>query len=129
MAAHMSGTVRLCPLADLVDGESRGFDPTQAGRDTIFLVRQGARLYGWRNACPHDGVSPMAWRKDAYLNADRNRIVCHAHGALFDIATGVCELGPCVGQSLLAVPVEVDSDNFVCVPASSAGGNMDPMLV
>jgi nitrite reductase/ring-hydroxylating ferredoxin subunit len=42
----------------------------------------------------------MAWRKDEYLNAARDRIVCAAHGAQFDIATGVCTLGPCLGQRL-----------------------------
>ena len=45
----------------------------------------------------------MAWRKDAFMNADATRIVCAAHGAQFDIATGVCILGPCIGESLRRV--------------------------
>jgi nitrite reductase/ring-hydroxylating ferredoxin subunit len=52
----------------------------------------------------------MAWRKDAYLNAARDRIVCHAHGAQFDIATGACLLGPCLGQSLTPVPLHIHAD-------------------
>jgi nitrite reductase/ring-hydroxylating ferredoxin subunit len=116
----MRDAVLLCRLADLPDGESRGFDPAGAGRDTLFAVRRGMAVYVWRNACPHDGQSPMAWRRHAYLNADRSRIVCHAHGALFAIDTGICELGPCVGQRLSVVRAVVDADGFVRVPHREA---------
>lgn len=111
----MSFEVPLCRLADLVDGDARGFDPLREGRDTLFVVRQEDRLYAWRDACPHEGGTPMAWRKNAYLNADRSRIVCHAHGALFDIATGLCLLGPCMGQSLTAVPIALHADGAIAV--------------
>ncbi len=103
----------LCRFDDLPDGDSRGFDALNDGRDTILVVRQGTRLYAWRDSCPHiDGV-PMAWRKNAYLNAARDRIVCSAHGALFQIDTGICTLGPCLGQGLTPVPLVVDSDGSV----------------
>ena len=96
-----SGTDRfLCRLDDVPDGGSRGFDPARTGQDTVLVVRRGACVFGWRDACPHHGGTPMAWRKDEYLNAARDRIVCAAHGAQFDIATGVCTLGPCLGQRL-----------------------------
>lgn len=45
----------------------------------------------------------MAWRKDAYLNGKRTHIACHAHGALFEIETGICIQGPCLGKALEAV--------------------------
>lgn len=103
----------LCNLADLPDGQSRGFDPGQTGQDTVLVVRQGERLYAWRDACPHQGGTPMAWRRHAYLNADRSRIVCSAHGAQFDIHTGACTLGPCLGQSLTPVPLLIQADGSV----------------
>jgi nitrite reductase/ring-hydroxylating ferredoxin subunit len=99
--------VFLCRLDDLADGASRGFDPGRTGQDTVLLVRRGATIHGWRDACPHHGGTPMAWRKDAYLNAARDRIVCAAHGAQFDIETGVCTLGPCLGQRLQPVELTV----------------------
>ncbi|MDC8784658.1 Rieske (2Fe-2S) protein [Roseateles koreensis] len=104
--------MRICHLEDLPDGESCGFDPRGTGRDTVLIVRQGARLYAWENACPHHGT-PMAWRKDAYLNAARDRIVCFAHGAEFEIDTGSCTLGPCLGQSLTPVPLNLHQDGEV----------------
>jgi nitrite reductase/ring-hydroxylating ferredoxin subunit len=98
--------VFLCRLDDLPDGGSRGFDPAGTGQDTVLVVRRGDAVHGWRDACPHHGGTPLAWRKDAYLNAARDRIVCAAHGAQFDIGTGICTLGPCLGQRLQ--PVELD---------------------
>jgi nitrite reductase/ring-hydroxylating ferredoxin subunit len=100
----------LCLLEDLEDGNSRGFDPHGAGRDTVFIVRRGARVSAWRDACPHVDGAPLAWRKDAYLNADRSAIVCYGHGAMFDIETGACLQGPCLGQSLTRAAVDVAPD-------------------
>jgi nitrite reductase/ring-hydroxylating ferredoxin subunit len=101
-------TVALCRIEELPDGDSRGFDPMGTGQDTVIVIRQRNRVYAYKDACPHYGTSPMAWRKDAYLNADRTRIVCSAHGAQFDITTGACTLGPCLGQSLIAVPTTIN---------------------
>jgi nitrite reductase/ring-hydroxylating ferredoxin subunit len=85
---------------------ARGFDPHGTGSDRMFVVRSGGRLYGWRDACPHYGDTPMAWRKDAYLNAEGSRIVCSAHGALFLPDTGECTRGPCLGQNLFPVALD-----------------------
>lgn len=116
----MTKSVKLCQLDELVDGESKGFDPFGKGRDTVLVVRRGKRLYGYRDVCPHYGDTPMAWRKDAYLNADKTRIVCYAHGAQFDIKTGACTLGPCLGQSLQAVTVLEDDNAQVCLQYTDA---------
>lgn len=97
--------MRLCHANDLPEGNSRGFDPWRQGRDTVLVVRQGDLVYAYLDACPHHNT-PMAWRKDRYLNAAGDRIVCAAHGALFDIPTGRCTLGPCLGDHLTPVALE-----------------------
>jgi nitrite reductase/ring-hydroxylating ferredoxin subunit len=104
--------MRLCQLDELPDGGARGFDPQRRGQDSLLVVRQGGRLYGYADACPHHGT-PMAWRKDAYLNAARDRIVCAAHGAQFEIPTGLCTLGPCLGETLTPVPLHLDEHGGV----------------
>jgi nitrite reductase/ring-hydroxylating ferredoxin subunit len=114
----------LACVQDLQDGAARGFDPWQEGRDTMFVVRQRSRVHAWRDACPHYGATPMAWRKDAYLNADARRIVRSAHGALFDIESGVCTLGPCLGQHLERVPIIVtDGQKIYMVSQVRPGDN------
>jgi nitrite reductase/ring-hydroxylating ferredoxin subunit len=113
----MQPLVRLCHASEVAEGRARGFDPTGCGRDTLFVVRRGG-LHAWRNACPHwDGAS-LPWRKDAFLNADATCIVCAAHGAQFEIDTGLCTLGPCVGQSLTRVTLVEAHDGSLNVPLS-----------
>ena len=106
-AALSSEALRLCRLDELADGRSKGFDPLGEGRDTMFVVRRENEVFGYRNACPHYDFARMAWRKDEYLNADHTRIQCGAHGALFRIEDGLCVIGPCVGEALTPVPLEV----------------------
>ena len=113
-----SNTLVLCRAGEVPDGTSRGFDPWHDGRDTVFVVRQGEALFGYRDACPHVDGAPMAWRKDGYLNGDGSRIVCHGHGALFDIATGVCVLGPCLGAALTPVPIHCSATGDVHLAAN-----------
>ncbi len=103
----MTRTVTLCRLDAMPDGGARGFDPGHTGQDSVLVVRHGQSVYAYLDACPHQGGTPMAWRKDAYLNGGGNRIVCSAHGAQFDIVTGVCTLGACLGQSLTAVSTAI----------------------
>jgi len=114
--------VRLCHLDELPDGDSRGFDPFRVGQDTLLVVRQGRRIHAWLNSCPHIEGTPMAWRKDAFLNAARDRIVCAAHGALFDIVSGRCDLGPCLGQSLTPVQVLLAADEAIYLECDANTG-------
>ena len=119
---HSSGPVsgrlvRLCTASELAEGTSRGFDPAGTGRDTMFIVRR-AGLHAWRNVCPHWSNTSMAWRKDAFLNREGSRIVCAAHGAQFDIATGVCTLGPCIGEKLACVDIITSADGSLHVDLS-----------
>ncbi|HDS1733464.1 TPA: Rieske (2Fe-2S) protein [Pseudomonas putida] len=101
--------VTLCHIDELPDGQSCGFDPHHCGQDSVLVVRRGGQVHVYRNACPHHDT-PLAWRKDAYLNAARDRIICFAHGAQFEIETGRCVLGPCLGQCLAALPFFVDEE-------------------
>ena len=92
----------LCRVDELPESGSRGFDPQGRGQASVFAVRRGDLLRVYIDSCPHHGT-PMAWRRDAYLNAAGDHIVCAAHGALFEIDTGRCVLGPCLGDQLQPV--------------------------
>ncbi len=83
--------------------------PGKRGRDRVFLVRQGRRVYGYINNCPHYDKAPLGWKRDEFLNGTQTHIMCAAHGALFGIEDGVCEIGPCLGQSLTPVPLKVEA--------------------
>ncbi|MBR9911711.1 MAG: Rieske (2Fe-2S) protein [Gammaproteobacteria bacterium] len=110
----MRQTVPLCHLDDLADGSAKGFDPQHQGSDTVFIVRSGDKVFAYEDKCPHyRGQTSLPWRKDAYLDPFGETIVCAAHGAHFEIATGLCTAGPCLGESLTRVPLQIRDDGCV----------------
>ena len=112
----MTDAIVLCHLDDFAIGTSRGFDPWREGRDTVFAVRDAAGVRVFRNICPHQGA-PLGWRKDRFLTPDGAAIMCFAHGARFDIVSGLCVAGPCPGDSLDLVFSYVDNGGFLVIPA------------
>ncbi|WP_249674286.1 Rieske (2Fe-2S) protein [Pseudomonas abieticivorans] len=108
----MRPAIFLCAQASLAEGCARGFDPYGEGRDSLVLVRWQGRLNAWRNRCPHQHAS-LQYRKDRFMSADGQHLVCFAHGALFVPGTGVCVLGPCLGQSLQPKALSLDEHGGV----------------
>lgn len=102
----------LCRLDDIGEGEARAFGPFDGSRRKAFVVRKNGRLHAWWDSCPHYD-SPMAWRTNAYLNAARDRIVCAAHGAEFEIDTGECVFGAALGQRLTPASIQARPDGNV----------------
>jgi len=99
--------IRLGPIDLIADGGSRNFViELRAGRFHGFVVRRGAKVYGYVDRCPHMGM-PLAHGLDDYLSPDGHLIECDWHGALFDIASGTCVGGPCAGAALTRWPVAV----------------------
>jgi len=97
---------KLCSLEDLENRQSKGF--TLNG-DALFVIRQERTVYAYRNSCPHLGI-PLEWLADKFLDADSELIQCSTHGALFTIDDGVCVSGPCSGQSLSMIDVDIRND-------------------
>lgn len=107
---------RLCHLDDLSANSAKGFDLEEKGRDTLFIVRKGSKVFAYQDQCPHyRGSTSLPWRKDAYLDSKAEFIVCSAHGAEFEIETGLCVHGPCLGEFLSSVPVIIGQDGNIFV--------------
>ena len=99
--------IKLCKFSELVEIESRGFVISDVTPErNIFIVRRGDEVYGYENSCPHNFM-PMDWSPDVFLSHDSEYIQCANHGALFEIGNGICIYGPCMGQSLQPVQIEV----------------------
>lgn len=110
----------VCRLEELADPGARGFSPPGARfPDEYFVVRRGRAVYGYRNLCPHAG-SFLNWKPDAFLTRDRSLIMCSAHGALYEIASGRCAGGPCDGRALEPLPVVVEGSEVVAYFSSAA---------
>lgn len=100
----------LCKLSDIPEGGSLGVHPTPRGRDQILLVRRGETVFAYLNNCPHYDRAPLGWKKDEFLDKKQENIMCAVHGALFNIENGECTLGPCLGQKLTPVSIEVQAN-------------------
>jgi nitrite reductase/ring-hydroxylating ferredoxin subunit len=82
-------------VSGLIDGQS----------EPIILHRDGDRVLAWLNVCPHAGRR-LDYVPGKFL-IDKGHLVCAAHGATFRPADGECIAGPCRGERLRAVAVEV----------------------
>ena len=78
-----------------------------------FVVRVGDRIFAYQNHCAHVG-HPLNWTPDNFLTAEKDKIVCASHGALYEIETGTCAGGPCRGRALRRVECEI-RDGLVVV--------------
>lgn len=97
----------LCALADLADGQTRGFTARDGAEPVdIFVQRRGESVIAYVNSCPHTG-SPLDWLPDRFLAHDGRHLLCATHGALFRPQDGYCVAGPCRGESLEKVPVRI----------------------
>jgi nitrite reductase/ring-hydroxylating ferredoxin subunit len=117
MTVRLSQRSRLCRLNELEDPGSKGFTVNSAaGLLDILVVRQGDRVYGYLNTCPHTGGS-LDWVPDQFLDLDREYIQCATHAARFCIRDGVCVAGPCAGDRLMPVPMAVESGEVILLAA------------
>lgn len=98
---------KVATLDELDDPGSRAF---QVAADPLpimgFVVRKDGQVFGYENVCPHAGRM-LNWGPHRFLTPDQSLIICAAHGAVFDITSGECAGGPCMGESLRPVPVRV----------------------
>ena len=97
----------------VVDGEAH----------SLIVLRQGAQLRAWLNICPHAGRR-LDWAPGKFL-VDQGRLVCAAHGAVFELGEGRCVAGPCRGQSLVPVAVAAGDSGDTAGDAHAAGGTGD----
>jgi len=97
----------LCSLAELEATGSRGFAVGEGDWPLRgFIVKSTKGVAAYVNTCPHAG-HPLNFMPDRFLTSDRSLILCASHGAVFTRDEGLCIAGPCPGQSLTPVPIEV----------------------
>jgi nitrite reductase/ring-hydroxylating ferredoxin subunit len=72
-----------------------------------FLVNDQGNFHAYVNRCRHM-PTPLDFVRDEFISDDGRFLRCYTHGALYEFATGLCIDGPCKGESLYRLPVEVD---------------------
>jgi nitrite reductase/ring-hydroxylating ferredoxin subunit len=84
----------------------------------IILHRIGGNVRCFMNKCPHFSI-PLNVHPGQFFGSDRSKLMCATHYAVFDLDSGFCSDGPCMGSSLEAIPVEL-SDGVVRVGSNVA---------
>lgn len=105
----------LCSLTDLDLKKAMEFS-YRSGSDIheIFVQRKEEKVYGYVNVCPHAGT-PLNMEKGQFLEKSGQYLMCHTHGALFQLTDGFCVAGPCNGSSLQAIELIVKNGNVIVV--------------
>lgn len=96
---------QLCTLEQLTNHHSKGFE---VDGQSLFVVRKNERVFAYLNSCPHLGIE-LNWQEDGFLTYEKELIQCSTHGALFTIDKGQCVAGPCSGQKLISIDVQIDN--------------------
>lgn len=99
--------MRLSALNDIDDGGFAEVEATIDGdAESLVLYRVGDEVRAWLNVCPHAGRR-LDWAPGQFLKSKDGHLVCAAHGASFELDRGDCVAGPCRGDALRAVQVQV----------------------
>lgn len=98
----------LCRLGDLEELQSIELEIDER---KLFAIRQDNQLHAYWNSCPHMGI-PLNWMPEKFLDLDGALLQCSAHGALFQIDSGECIGGPCVGDHLSKINLKQDGDQY-----------------
>jgi nitrite reductase/ring-hydroxylating ferredoxin subunit len=101
-------------VGDLVDGSGgvRFTVERATGGTPAFAIRFRSVVYAYPNACAHQ---ELEWQPGAFFDANRAHPVCSAHGADYELDTGRCVAGPCVGAALVRVSVREWADVVIVV--------------
>jgi nitrite reductase/ring-hydroxylating ferredoxin subunit len=102
----------LCHRNEIPENGSKGFD---IDGNSIFVVHYLQQFFGYRNRCPHLGLE-LNWQPDQFLTIDNTLIQCATHGALFLIDSGECVSGPCNGQALQPITIQLIDEQLNWVP-------------
>ena len=94
------------PLLGLDELPDPGTRQVEVDGEEIILVQWFGQVFAYRNRCPHLGW-PLNMEPDRFFDAEQRYLQCSNHMALFEVENGACIAGPCAGQSLERLPVQV----------------------
>lgn len=109
----------ICAMSEIPSQRARGFNLVVVDEDgqerpwSIVVIRWGKHVFGYVNECPHHHVN-LDWERNQFLDGNGTRLMCGKHGAQFELSSGACVSGPCVGEGLRPVALAIIDDD-VCV--------------
>ena len=81
---------------------------------SLIVVNYENELRVFYNSCPH-ARSPLNINKDKFFDISGRYLFCSSQGAFFRPSDGFCFRGPCSGQALTKVSIEIEEGTVVIV--------------
>jgi len=91
---------RIGHIGDFPENSTRSIE---WGHLSVLVVRRAGQVFLYQNCCPHtrETLDPLG----GSLAAGNGLLIeCQRHAAQFIADTGECVGGPCLGESLQAIP-------------------------
>lgn len=103
------------------DGSTKKFTWKEKGKNREgFVIRQGEAYHAYVNLCRHLPIS-LDLNDNQFLSHDGKHLQCHMHGALYEIDSGLCVGGPCLGARLFKLEVEEEESQLVIIIPETTG--------
>ena len=116
----MSG-VFLCRIDQLADPGTWNVVLEESDEELdIVIVQTNGMRHAYINSCPHQYI-PLETFPNHFLTEDKRFLVCSGHGARFELATGACYSGPCLGKGLDRLKIEERDGVIYLAEALSPG--------
>ena len=77
-----------------------------------FVIRKEGKFYAYQNLCKHLPIT-LDLGDNNLLTHDKAHLQCHMHGAIYEIESGLCTLGPCEGARLRALELKEEETRIM----------------
>ena len=110
---------KICSTDTLSDGSSLKFHVLEGERPIeAFLIRFDGEYYAYKNRCAHLALT-LDLDDNDFFTIDFRGLICKTHGAVYLPDDGLCIGGPCLGESLEAIQIEVRENSVLLAPTSA----------
>ena len=99
--------MKIADEAEIAEGTSIKFRFIRNGKYVdAFIVRFRGEILAFENKCQHLPLS-LDYGDNQFFSRDGSHLLCQTHGALYEPKSGLCLHGPCEGESLKPVKIEI----------------------
>ena len=99
--------IKIAREADIPEGGAWKFPFTRGGKPAEgFLARYQGQLVAYENQCRHLPLH-LDFESGRFFTAEGNHFICQTHNAIYEPLTGLCVRGPCEGESLKPLKIEI----------------------
>lgn len=99
--------IKIARADEIAEGKTLKFPISRNGRPAEgFIARFHGQLVAYENQCRHLPLS-LDFPDGGFFTPDGEHLFCQNHNAIYEPLTGLCVRGPCEGQSLKKLNIEI----------------------